>query len=80
MADNTYTPLVYMEQGGDTQVVKSGGKVKIETGGQIVPNSGTQASTIADVSVATIAWTTGDKAKVNSILSALEGVGVLATS
>ncbi len=80
MADSTYTPLVYMAQGGDQQVIASGGSVKVETGGQIVPNSGTQASTIADVSVATIAWTTGDKAKVNSVLAALEGVGVLATS
>ena len=80
MADATYSPLVYMQQGGDVMVVKSGGNIKVETGGLITPNSGTQASTIADVSVATIAWTTGDKAKVNSILAALEGVGILATS
>ncbi len=49
MADPTYQPKVYMEQGGDRQVVKSGGEIKIETGGKIVPNSGTQAAAIADV-------------------------------
>lgn len=79
MADATYSPLVYRAQGGSQFVVASGGSIKVETGGSILPNSGTQASAIADVSVATIAWTTGDKAKVNSIIAALEGVGVLAT-
>lgn len=71
MSADSYTPLVYMEQGGGELVVKSGGQITA---------AGTQASAIADVSVATIAWTTGDKAKVNSIIAALEGVGILATS
>ena len=49
MADDTYSQtLVYMEQGGSNLVVKSGGAVKVETGGAIVPNSGTQASHITD--------------------------------
>jgi len=80
MADATYSPKVYRASGGDSLVVASGGTIKVETGGKLVPNSGTQAATIADVSTATIAWTTADKAKVNSILLALEGVGVLAAS
>ncbi|NGO50436.1 hypothetical protein [Allomesorhizobium camelthorni] len=71
---------VYRRQGGDAQVIAAGGKLVVQTGGQIVPNSETQAANIADVSTATIAWTTGDKAKVNSVFAALKGVGVLATS
>lgn len=39
---------VVREQGGDRLTVKSGGEIRIETGGKIVPNSGTQASHIAD--------------------------------
>lgn len=72
--------IIYTRQGGSEKVIGSGGKLIVQTGGQIVPNSETQASAIADVSVATIAWTTGDKAKVNSVIAALEGVGILATS
>ncbi len=78
-ADGTYQPKVYRTAGGDTQVIASGGELRVDSGG-IITNDGTQAATIADVSTATIAWTTGDKAKVNAVLLALEGVGVLATS
>ena len=49
MADDSYQPKVYMEQGGDRQVVKSGGEIKMETGSKMVPDSGTQASAIADI-------------------------------
>lgn len=77
MADATYTPLVYMKQGGAVQVVASGGEIKVESGGTIT-NDGTQASHItalaSTASGATIA------AAVNSALTALEGIGVLATS
>jgi len=76
----SYNVNVYMRQGDGAHVVGSGGKIVVQTGGKIVPNSETQASTIADVSTATIAWTTAEKGRVNSILAALEGVGILATS
>ena len=33
MADQTYQPKVYREQGGNTMVVASGGKIRIEAGG-----------------------------------------------
>ena len=49
MADDSYQPKVYMEQGGDRQVVKSGGEIKMETGSKVVPDSGTQPTAIADV-------------------------------
>lgn len=78
MANATYSPLVYMTNGGDQQVIASGGSIKIETGGQIVPNSGTQASAIAAATGGT--YTTGVQAKINSIIVALEGIGALATS
>ncbi|OPZ41599.1 MAG: hypothetical protein BWY94_02367 [Actinobacteria bacterium ADurb.BinA094] len=64
--------------------VASGGSVDVETGGKILAN-GTQASHIADAAVA--AGTAPDKAefdavvgKLNAVLAALEGVGVLASS
>lgn len=79
MADNTYSPLVYMQQGGDIQVIASGGKVKVETGGQIVPNSGTQASTIADL-VTGSATNAQIATAFNTLLVAVEAVGILATS
>ncbi|MBF8255140.1 MAG: hypothetical protein HW375_47 [Anaerolineales bacterium] len=36
MADGTYGPKVYRKQGGDEQVVASGGKITVEDGGAIV--------------------------------------------
>ena len=78
MADATYTPLVYMQQGGNVQVVKSGGTIKIETGGLLVPNSGTQASALADL--ATAATNAQIATAFNTLLVAIEGVGILATS
>lgn len=75
----SYGVLVYRRQGGAALVVATGGKV-VMAGGKITPGTETVAPAIADVSTATIAWTTQDKAKVNSIIAALEGVGVLATS
>ena len=76
MADATYSPLVYMQQGGDIQVIASGGEIKVEAGGTITAN-GTQATAITAATGAT--YGTGVEAKINAIIVALEGVGVLAT-
>lgn len=75
----SYQPKVYREQGGDTLVVraKDGGVLKGQATAGATP---AQAAHIADVSVATVAWTTTDKAKVNTLLAALENLGALATS
>ncbi|MES0444975.1 MAG: hypothetical protein ABUJ92_00380 [Desulfobacterales bacterium] len=78
MTDPTYTPLVYHAQGGAQVVVASGGSIKLETGGQIIPNSGTQASTIADL--ATAATNAQIATAFNALLVAVEGAGILATS
>lgn len=40
MADGTYQPKVYMQQGGDRQVVASGGSLDVESGGEIDIESG----------------------------------------
>ena len=40
MADATYQPKVYRKQGGDEQVVASGGTVTVESGGTIAVESG----------------------------------------
>lgn len=43
-----YQPKVYRRQGGDVQVIASGGKIVIQTGGIIAGNDETQAAHIAD--------------------------------
>lgn len=85
MADATYQPAVYKDTNGDRLVVANGGVLKIETGGTIVPNSGTQAATIADASAAAGANPTKAEfdalvTKFNTLLAALENVGILASS
>lgn len=40
MADSSYTPKVYREQGGDRQVVASGGSLDVESGAEIDIESG----------------------------------------
>jgi hypothetical protein len=77
MADATYQPLVYRRQGGNVLVVASGGEINVESGGTITA-AGTQAANIAAATGGT--YSTGVQAKINSIITALEGVGVLATS
>lgn len=72
----SYSTKIYMKQGGDELVVQSGGKIT---------NAGTQASAITDATAAT----GGDApteaeynalvTKLNSVLAALRGVGIIAT-
>lgn len=55
----SYNTKVYMEQGGDKLVVKSGGQIDMLTGAQLLIN-GTQGAHIADVSSAiAITYTSG---------------------
>lgn len=69
MADATYQPLVYMQQGGAELVIADGGQIT---------NDGTQASHIADL--ATGATNAQIATAFNTLLVAIEGVGILATS
>lgn len=71
-----YNGKVYRKLGGDELVVAPGGKITA---------NGTQAATIADAAAA--AGAAPDKAefdavvaKLNAVLAALEGVGILAAS
>ena len=70
-----YEPKVYRDEGGDRQVVASGGVIKVETGGQMVPNSGTQASHIANPTDLAEAITA-----INALLVVVENLGMTATS
>ena len=84
-----YVTKVYKEPGGDTLVVDSGGEIKVVAGGKIT-NAGTQASTIAN---AKVDYTTGNldteaeiiaaqnasNGKINAIIAALKGVGIIAS-
>jgi len=92
---STYQPLVYKEQGGKVLVVraKDGGSFKGQSTASGTP---AQASHVADATTSyafasgadftsTIAGTietavNSNATKINSILTALENIGVLATS
>lgn len=78
----SYQGKVYRKQGGDELVVESGGKITA---------AGTQASAVADAETshalnATFSDTEVEAAlddigtKLNAIIAALEGVGILASS
>ena len=75
---------VHKSQNPDLLTVESGGEIKIIAGGKITA-AGTQAAHIADAVGAAGANPTQAEyatvvAKLNSVLLALEGVGVLASS
>jgi hypothetical protein len=78
MADKSYTPKVYRKQGGDELIVASGGIMKVESGGKIVPNSGTQAANVAAIAT-TGTFSTGIASKINAMRVAMINVGILAT-
>ena len=77
MTDATYSPKVYRTDGGDEQVIASGGELNIESGGKIT-DAGTQASHLANL--ATAASNADIATAFNTLLLAVEGVGILATS
>lgn len=81
---------VHKESGGNELHIESGGILDIKTGG-IIKANGTQAATITDASVAhalnsTFSDTEAETAlnalgtKINSILAALKGAGIIALS
>lgn len=80
MADATYQPLVYRAQGGSQLVVASGGSIKVETGGGILPNSGTKAAHIINATGGATGAVFNLQTKFNTLLTAVRGVGILATS
>lgn len=79
MADVTYSQGNYHKQGGLQFVVVNGGSIKIETGGSILPNSGTKASHIANFA-SSANMSAAQITKLNSVLTALRNLGILATS
>jgi len=62
MADDTYMPLVYMKQGGDEQVVASGGTITVEDGGSITLEvvADTTAANMANAGISSIANASSD--------------------
>lgn len=82
----SYQGKVYRKQGGDVLAVGSGGTIQILTGGKIVPNSGTQAAHIANATAIdggespTEAEHNALVTKLNSVLAALRGAGIIASS
>ena len=79
--DATYGPKVYRKQGGDILVVATGGELRMEAG-SIITDDGTQAATIADVSV-TGTYATDDtpiETAINAIIAALVNAGIVAAA
>ena len=84
----SYQPKVYREQGATRLVVASGGEIKVLTGGKIVPNSGTQAASIAaapagGTGAAAGAYDTAANrdamiASLNSLITACRDAGIIA--
>lgn len=79
MADATYSQGNYHKQGGLQFVVVNGGSIKIESGGKILPNSGTQAANVAAFA-SSANMSSAQITKLNAIRTALINVGILATS
>lgn len=74
MSDSTYQPKVYRKDGGDTQIVASGGNVTVESGGTVTVESGAVVTIAAvgglkigtdNVGVSTIADVTANAAEIN---------------
>lgn len=82
----SYQGKVYRAQGGDNLVVASGGSIQVLTGGKILPNGGTQATAIADATALTGGESPTEAehntiiTKLNSVLAALRGAGIIASS
>ncbi|MFA5424889.1 MAG: hypothetical protein WC374_13630, partial [Phycisphaerae bacterium] len=73
MADNTYQPKVYREQGGNRQVIASGGSCDVESGGEIDIESG------GSLKLAGVAVTAG-AAQLNTVAVPASGVEVVAAT
>jgi hypothetical protein len=73
----SYNTDNYEQQGGAVWVI--GGELKLASGATITAN-GTQAAHITDATTGSGASAANCATKINSILAALEGVGILATS
>jgi hypothetical protein len=90
MSDATYQPEVYMADGGDELVVASGGKITNDgtqasnIADMTVTATLTGVDTDTDMTAAQAATIVTDltaaATKINAIIAALEGVGVLASS
>ncbi|HEY7822172.1 MAG TPA: hypothetical protein VIG24_05040 [Acidimicrobiia bacterium] len=73
----SYNADNYEQQGGAVWVV--GGELQISSGATITA-AGSQAANIAAVTTGTGASASGNATAINAIITALEGVGILATS
>ena len=80
----SYNTEIYRQQGGTTLVVDDGGSIRVNAGGTIT-DDGVQAAAIADATAITGGESPTEAehntllAKLNLILAALRGVGIIAT-
>jgi len=73
--DATYNSANYHARGGNEFHVS--GKLVIDTGGQLVPNSGTQAATVPTTSGQSLGFVS---TQLDAVVVALKNVGILAAS
>ena len=85
----SYVTKVYKEPGGDKMVIDNGGEIEVVAGGKIT-NAGTQASAIVnakadyatgdlDIEAEIITAVNASNGKINAIIAALKGVGIIAS-
>ena len=80
----TYGPKVYKDENGDRLVVESGGVIDVKTGG-IIRANGSQATAVTNATAAsggdspTEAEHNAVVTKLNSVLAALRGAGIIAS-
>lgn len=80
----SYQPKVRRLQGGNVLEVVAGGEIRIGSGGQVTAD-GTQASAIADATAITGGESPTEAehntalTKINAILAALRGAGIVAS-
>lgn len=77
MANNV--TKTYHEDGGDEYVIDSGGKLNVRTGG-VIAAGGTQAAAITDALTGGSATAADCASRINLVLAALRGVGIIASS
>ena len=73
----SYNTLIYKTQGGKKMVVQSGGEIDMQSGSTLT-DDGAQASAIADLDSGTQTAYEDLIPKINAILTAIRGVGIVA--
>ena len=78
MADPTYQPKVYRKQGGDEQIIASGGKITVESGGVVDTSAATGGLKVAagEIAAPDLATNAVEEAKINALAVTLAKIAL----